>query len=64
VDYLDGYQGYLQVDSYAGYHKTQATLVGCWANARRKFVEAKTAQGKNKMVKLTGHLTIFKNCIE
>tara|TARA_R110000765_G_scaffold423900_1_gene533519 strand:- start:69 stop:1565 length:1497 start_codon:yes stop_codon:yes gene_type:complete len=46
VDYLQGYNGYLQVDGYAGYHKTQATLVGCWAHARRKFVEAKTAQGK------------------
>jgi len=46
VDYLQGYNGYLQVDGYAGYHKTQATLAGCWAHARRKFVEAKTAQGK------------------
>ena len=46
VDYLDGYQGYLQVDGYAGYHHTQATLVGCWAHVRRKFHEAKIAQGK------------------
>jgi AraC-like DNA-binding protein len=45
-DYLGDYQGYLQVDGYAGYHHTQATLVGCWAHARRKFVEAKTAAGK------------------
>lgn len=44
--YLGAYQGYLQVDGYAGYHHTQATLVGCWAHARRKFTEAKTAQGK------------------
>ena len=47
VDYLQGYTGYLQVDGYAGYHKTLATLAGCWAHARRKFVEAKTAQGKH-----------------
>ena len=46
VEYLNGYQGYLQVDGYAGYHHTQATLVGCWAHARRKFHEAKIAQGK------------------
>jgi transposase len=46
IDYLNGYQGYLQVDGYAGYHHTQATLVGCWAHARRKFHEAKIAQGK------------------
>lgn len=48
VDYLDGFNGYLQVDGYAGYEKTAATLVGCWAHARRKFVEAQTAQPKGK----------------
>lgn len=48
VDFLDDYQGYLQVDGYAGYHTTQATLVGCWAHARRKFTDAKTAQGKKQ----------------
>ena len=52
VDYLDGYPGYLQVDGYAGYHKTQATLVGCWAHARRKFTDAKTAMGKHKSGKV------------
>lgn len=46
--YLDGYNGYLQVDGYAGYEQTEATLVGCWAHARRKFVEAQKAQGKGK----------------
>jgi transposase len=46
VDYLKGYSGYLQVDGYVGYEQSQATLVGCWAHARRKFTEAKTAQGK------------------
>jgi len=46
TDYLGSYQGYLQVDGYAGYHHTQAILVGCMAHARRKFTDAKTAQGK------------------
>jgi len=46
--YLDGYRGYLQVDGYAAYEQTEATLVGCWAHARRKFVEAKKAQPKGK----------------
>jgi transposase len=46
VDYLQGFDGYLQVDGYQGYEQTQATLAGCWAHARRKFMEAKTAQGK------------------
>ena len=48
INYLGNYQGYLQVDGYAAYEKTQATLVGCWAHARRKFIEAKQVQGKNK----------------
>lgn len=46
--FLNGYNGYLQVDGYAGYEQTEATLVGCWAHARRKFVEAQKAQGKGK----------------
>lgn len=50
-DLLDGFAGYLQTDDYAGYHavgKTPAvTHLGCWAHARRKFVEAqKAATGK------------------
>jgi transposase len=48
VNYLDGYSGYLQVDGYQAYDKTQATLAGCWAHARRKFIEAKQVQGKKK----------------
>jgi transposase len=48
VDYLQGFTGYLQVDGYVGYEKTLAILVGCWAHARRKFMEAKTAQPKGK----------------
>lgn len=43
-----GIYGYLQVDGYQAYAQTKATLVGCWAHARRKFIEAKQVQGKNK----------------
>jgi len=46
--FLAGYHGYLQVDGYVGYEQTEATLVGCMAHARRKFVEAQQAQGKGK----------------
>ena len=46
VDFLKGYSGYLQVDGYQGYEQTQATLIGCWAHARRKFMEAKKGAGK------------------
>lgn len=39
--FLEGFRGYLHVDGYASYHAVeQATLVGCWAHARRYFDEA------------------------
>ena len=59
VDYLSGYNGYLQVDGYQAYAKTEATLVGCWAHARRKFIEAKQVQGKNKSGKADMALSII-----
>lgn len=52
VDLLGDYRGALMVDGYAGYEALcqQQALVrlGCWAHARRKFVEAKRAQPKGK----------------
>jgi len=60
-DYLHDFNGYLQVDGYVGYEKTDATLAGCMAHARRKFIEAKTVQVKG--VKPIGRLIISKNCI-
>lgn len=49
---LDDFSGYLQTDGYAGYNavckKNNATSVGCWDHARRKFKEAQTAQPKKK----------------
>jgi len=48
VDYLGTYAGYLHVDGYQAYEKTHATLVGCWAHARRKFIDAKKVQGTKK----------------
>lgn len=40
-EFLRGFNGYLQTDGYSGYHKVSwATHVGCWAHARRKFIEA------------------------
>lgn len=46
------YQGALMVDGYASYDEIcrQETLVrlGCWAHARRKFVEAQRLQPKGK----------------
>ena len=46
LEFLRGFQGFLQCDAYAGYdelfRRSQGTIieVGCWAHARRKFVEA------------------------
>lgn len=48
-DFLSGFTGYLHVDGYSGYHKVSgATLVGCWAHARRKFDEALKALPASK----------------
>ncbi len=49
---LAGFSGYLQTDDYAGYNAVAAesgiTQLGCWAHARRKFIEAQKANPKNK----------------
>lgn len=40
-NFLAGFKGYLHVDGYSGYHKVSGvTLVGCWAHARREFMDA------------------------
>ena len=56
---LAGFSGYLQTDDYACYHATgrQKGIVhlGCWAHARRKFVDAQKAAAPNdKKAKRTG----------
>jgi len=50
---LEGFEGYLQTDGYAGYNavvkKQNLIHIGCWDHARRKFDEAeKAASGKKK----------------
>ena len=43
LEFLSGYSGYLNVDGYQGYYALEnqnVTLCGCWAHARRKFVDA------------------------
>lgn len=43
-DFLCDYRGFVQTDGYAGYNfldsRKQTVHVGCWAHARRKFMEA------------------------
>ena len=42
-EFLDDYAGYVQTDGYKGYEKVGRKpgilMLGCWAHARRKFVE-------------------------
>lgn len=49
---LGEYRGALMVDGYDGYNAVctvqQLTRLGCWAHARRKFVDAQKSQAKNK----------------
>ena len=55
---LDGFEGVLQVDGYAGYNRVcrenPITRIGCWDHARRKFVEAsKAAPAKKEASKVS-----------
>jgi hypothetical protein len=49
---LDGFEGVLQTDGYAGYNKVcrdnPIIRIGCWDHARRKFVEASKAAPRKK----------------
>lgn len=48
ASFLEDFEGYLQADAFAGYDGIYAggrvQQVLCWAHARRKFFEARTAQ--------------------
>lgn len=51
-DFLCGYSGYVQTDGYSGYDfldkDPNIRHIGCWAHARRKFMDMVKAQGKRK----------------
>lgn len=64
VNYLEGNSGYLQVDGYQAYAQTQATLVGCWAHARRKFIETKQIQGNKAKAKKAGKADVVLSLIQ
>jgi transposase len=52
VRLLDGFEGTLQTDGYAGYNKVcreqGITRMGCWDHARRKFMDASKAAPAKK----------------
>lgn len=60
---LESYCGYLMTDDYAGYNAVAVQpgieRMGCWAHARRKFIEAQKVQPKGK----TGRADIALNLI-
>ena len=63
---LGDYQGYLQTDDYAGYHRygqrEGVEHLGCFAHARRKFVEAQkvTPSKKGKVSKADMAVNLIK----
>lgn len=63
---LEGYDGHLMTDGYAGYIDVQQrsgiTALGCWAHVRRKFIEAQRAQPKKKAM-VTGKAEMVLNYI-
>jgi len=55
IAFLENYSGYIQSDGYAGYDRLersgQISHVGCWAHARRKFIDVINARKRNKSTK-------------
>ena len=51
--FFDEYQGAVQTDGYKGYdfldHRMGVLHVGCWAHARRKFMDIKKASSSGKV---------------
>jgi len=50
--FLNGYQGVVQTDGYAGYNFLDTIIgiihVACWVHARRKFADVLKALGRQK----------------
>ncbi len=57
---LSEFKGYLQTDAYAGYNATLSNKniqsVGCFAHARRKFVDIKKSAGKKAKTPVVDHV--------
>jgi transposase len=51
-EFLSGYSGYVQTDGYSGYNFIEGSEdivhIGCWAHARRKFMDVKRAMSNGK----------------
>lgn len=57
-EFLEGYEGFLQVDEYSGYSpaikasKNKIIRVGCWAHARRGFEKASVVNPESKAIEM------------
>ncbi|MFC4260039.1 IS66 family transposase, partial [Marinobacter lacisalsi] len=65
VRLLDDYGGVLVTDGYEGYNQVvvanQLTHAGCWAHARRKFVQAQKVQPKGKKGRADQALSLIRS---
>jgi transposase len=62
-DFLNGFNGFVHVDGYNGYEKIEGIiLVGCFAHARRYFVEAVATLPKGKRTGKVASVIGFKYC--
>ena len=63
-DFLDDYKGIVQTDGYAGYdfldNQKDVLHVGCWAHARRKFIESESSGSKKNNRRATKALTFIR----
>jgi len=60
LEFLGDFVGFLQCDAYTAYGKVRATVVGCWAHARRYFFDAKNSDPARSTTAL-GHIrTLYK----
>lgn len=57
--FLNGYQGIVQTDGYAGYNFLDTIIgiihIACWVHARRKFTDVIKALGRKKDTPLSGN---------
>jgi transposase len=67
TNWLCSFKGFLQADAYGGYdgiyHGGNVVEVACWAHARRKFFDAKEADGKRaaQMLSMVRELYAFED---
>lgn len=63
LEFLKGYEGYVQADGYNGYDALGRTgkilLLGCWAHVRRKFMDVIKAKSDSKKAGLAEEAVLY-----